>query len=214
MDGKTLLFFQNRFQMGVLYDYITANINQSPSADRPKVMMYHSDTDQGKKDEAIMRLTSHSSDTTVVICSSSLSLGLDFTKLTRVIHYGIPHSIEDYIQETGRAARETGSEGVAILLHYSSMTAGRSVEKSMKDYIDIGGCRRQFLMHHFGIDIESNDHCCDNCNYVFDEQLQEFLDCIHSQGGATDDQTDQLENSSSESDSDPVQSPVWSSDNS
>ena len=42
----------------------------------------------------------------VVFATIILGMGVDFKSLDYIVHYGAPHSLEDYIQESGRAGRD------------------------------------------------------------------------------------------------------------
>lgn len=65
----------------------------------------------------------------VTICASSLYVGC----VELVVHFGAPVSVQDFLQETGRAAREPGSEGQSILMTYMRQTwAGTN--QYLRDY--------------------------------------------------------------------------------
>jgi superfamily II DNA helicase RecQ len=51
-----------------------------------------------------------------IICTSAFGMGLDVKNVRMVIHWQHPSSIEDYLQEFGRAGRD-GKASVAVLLH-------------------------------------------------------------------------------------------------
>ena len=42
----------------------------------------------------------------VLVATCAFGMGIDVKCLSRVIHYGPPSDIDDYIQETGRAGKQ------------------------------------------------------------------------------------------------------------
>lgn len=48
-------------------------------------------------------------------------MGVNLTGMQYVIHYGVPTSVADFLQETGRAARETSFTGTSIVISYPHM---------------------------------------------------------------------------------------------
>jgi superfamily II DNA helicase RecQ len=51
-----------------------------------------------------------------IICTSAFGMGLDVANVRMVIHWQHPSSVEDYLQEFGRAGRD-GEPSVAVLLY-------------------------------------------------------------------------------------------------
>jgi ATP-dependent DNA helicase RecQ len=51
-----------------------------------------------------------------IICTSAFGMGLDVPNVRLIIHWQHPSSVEDYLQEFGRAGRD-GKRFVAVLLH-------------------------------------------------------------------------------------------------
>ena len=66
--------------------------------------------DEFRRRDTILRL---------VIASSAFGLGVDIPDISRIINWGLPHSLEDLVQETGRAGQNV-SQAQAIL-YYKNM---------------------------------------------------------------------------------------------
>ena len=119
-------------------------------------------------------------------------MGIHKPDVRLVIHYGIPASIEAYIQQAGRGGRD-GLPAQCILLYnkadelktYGIATSGsmhnNNIEgsgamqrirvetqiKAMTGYAELTtGCRRAYLLHYFGetLDGAARTDCCDLCD--------------------------------------------------
>lgn len=73
-------------------------------------------------------------------------MGIDCPNIRRIIHWGLPSCLEEYVQETGRAGRD-GEDATAIL-HRGKQ--GHHASKGMKAYANNNGqCRKRFLFQDF-----------------------------------------------------------------
>ena len=63
-------------------------------------------TEPSRKDGIICDFTSLNRPLRVVIATTAFGMGLDAPDVRTVIHWGPPHTIEGYIQESGRCGRD------------------------------------------------------------------------------------------------------------
>ena len=69
----------------------------------------------------------------VVICTTAFGMGVDCPDIWKVIHWGPPHNIEQYVQEIGRAGRDkwVGTKSPHVMGIYHS----RNIKGYHGDYI-------------------------------------------------------------------------------
>lgn len=170
---RTLIFFNSIAKLSSVYSYVKAYVN---SDYKLFIDMYHQSTPDGKKDSILKDLSSESGSTIkVVLCSSSFSLGVNLKNIAVVCHYGAPSTTEQFIQEVGRVAREPGSTGFSLLLTYSTMLSGRTVDSAMKEFYKTSGCRRSVLLKSLDVKLVNQLPCCDNCNTILHHPFQDFI---------------------------------------
>jgi len=78
----------------------------------------------------------------MVIATTAFSMGIDCPDIRKVVHFGTPGSIEEYVQETGRAGRD-GQPAKACLLYGKPP---KDASPKMKSYgTNTAQCRRKQL---------------------------------------------------------------------
>ena len=102
----------------------------------------------------------------LLIASTAFGLGVDCTDIKRVINYGTPGTLEELVQESGRAGRD-GSEAEAILYH---RIIGKKVTNAIKAYGENKSiCHRNVLFKDFLFYEHAQTYhitackCCDLC---------------------------------------------------
>lgn len=109
-SGKVMIFVPTRKIGEVLQKHLSEQGLKTP--------FYHSQMGDGWKREQLLKRFSGESRPEVdrIICTSAFGMGLDIKNVRMVVHWQHPPSIEDYLQEFGRAGRD-GKASVAVLLH-------------------------------------------------------------------------------------------------
>jgi len=80
-----------------------------------EVPLYHSQLKANDRDMLLGRFTGRLEPAAdVIICTNAFGMGLDVPNVRLVVHWQHPASVEDYMQEFGRAGRD-GSPSVAVL---------------------------------------------------------------------------------------------------
>ena len=67
--------------------------------------MFHSSTPQHNKQVILKSLTHNDGIVCIVLATVALGIGVNIKDVNLIVHYGAPHSIDDYFQESGRGGR-------------------------------------------------------------------------------------------------------------
>ena len=109
-------------------------------------------------------------------------MGVDCPDIRRIIHWGIPDSLESYAQETGRAGRD--KERADAILYRG--VGGTECPKVKMYVANNTSCRRRMLFQDFMLFSESSVSvrgckCCDVCSKVctreYNNKMCSLLDC-------------------------------------
>lgn len=102
-----------------------------------------------KKEEVLESFAKNGGKLRLVIATTAFGMGIDCSDIRRIVHWGMPSTLEEYVQETGRSGRD-GESSVAVLYQGKG---GRNATNKVKDYESnstAGGCRilfQEFLMY-------------------------------------------------------------------
>ena len=139
--ANVYLFFKNSTRL---------NFTEPPGApDLPQfrlIDMYMSCTDPEVKVKIVSAFT-RESNLHIVIATVAFGMGIKCADVPQVIHYGPPSDLESYIQETGRAGRDS-LPSLAIIV--GKTRAKKYTEQNMIDYVSNSTkCRRDYLFSNF-----------------------------------------------------------------
>ena len=87
----------------------------------------------------------------VLFVTVAFGVGIDVPTLERVIHIGIPCTMEDFFQETGHAGRN-GNSSMSVLYYnsYDISKGKKALQPVMRKYATTQSCRREVILCHFG----------------------------------------------------------------
>ena len=117
---RTIIYCQTIKQRSIVYRIFEANLGKDMYHEQPipqnrMVEMYHAGTTKSVKDHVLQNMTKDTGDIRVLICTIAFSMGVNCKSMRRIVHFGPSKSVEQYVQECGRAGRD-GLASVCVLL--------------------------------------------------------------------------------------------------
>jgi hypothetical protein len=102
-----------------------------------------------------------------MLATSALSVGIDHPRVVRVMFFREPYTLVDFLQQAGRAARDSRVQAIIELCPSSDLT---KVQPELREFIQTRDCRRSILqMHADGVPSAChglpNACMCDRCEH-------------------------------------------------
>lgn len=172
---RTIVYCQTIKATTYLYGFLQAalgnNIYSDDTFDPRKriVEMFHSRIDKLNREQILESMGKPDGTVRVLIATIAYGMGIDCKDVRVVIHYGPSRNLETYLQESGRAGRNSSTQLCKSVILYSSLMM-KYCNEDIKVYVrDSSRCRRQMLLEHFDVDVSqlpatTHAHdCCDVC---------------------------------------------------
>ncbi|KAM0853025.1 hypothetical protein ACQ4PT_051371 [Festuca glaucescens] len=140
----------------------------------------------------------------VVVATIAFGMGIDKSNVRRIIHYGLPQSLEAYYQEAGRAGRDGKLSDCTLYCNFvrtpTLLPNKRSDEQTRAAYrmlrdcfhyaLNTSTCRAKILVKYFGEELGLEGcQMCDVCingppqMHDFKEEATVFMNVLQSQTG-------------------------------
>lgn len=177
-----IIYIRHRKFVELLCQYLNANGIQA--------LAYHAGLTNAVRQENQDRWMRN--EVSCMVSTNAFGMGINKADVRSVIHYKPPDSVEDYIQEIGRAGRD-GKESTCILLYNHKDLTELSVKRSemaavslsahkrakkkslirMQGLIKRGMCRYRYLLDYFDEDMDEDCGQCDSCLNRIDKAKQQ-----------------------------------------
>ncbi len=156
---RMLIFCRTIDDCGKLYTTLKCSLTESCMS---TVEMYHSNTLQHVKDRIQCDMNDSNGKVRVLICTSAAGMGVNFTCVYHVVHFGPPYTTDSLVQQMGRGGRDI-PQCHHLMLYCNRQLKG--VESEVKAYIASTECRRKVLMSFYSGHFAAvpAHYCCDVC---------------------------------------------------
>ena len=105
LQGASIIYCATRKQVERLYDSLRGTYS---------VGYYHGGLDYQQR--SLLQKQFHDQELQILIATNAFGMGINKSDIRYVIHYDLPDSMENYIQEIGRAGRD-GEQSYSLLLY-------------------------------------------------------------------------------------------------
>ncbi|MCR5350553.1 MAG: RecQ family ATP-dependent DNA helicase [Acholeplasmatales bacterium] len=150
-----------------------------------KILMYHGNLTSDEKKNVLELYKKHLVD--VIVCTNAFGMGVDIPDIRYVIEYDIPQSIEDFLQQSGRASRDGKYAEALVLFNINDIKMNeyfidniendeksdkeiRLIKKDRYDKLDkvcklfLGSkCVHKSISEYFNIKYKGTCKMCSNC---------------------------------------------------
>ena len=141
------------------------------------IAMFHRSTDEESKSRVLNEFKKPDSQVRLVVATSSFEMGLDFPDVSIIINFGMPRSLESFVQQSGRGGRGI-SQAYSLVVYQGAAGCKSAASNAMRKYATASStCRRAILRNHFQLELSSEKdvlfdvtakspvgcRCCDIC---------------------------------------------------
>ena len=160
--AESILYFSSE-----LGDNQYEPLNADKVAKNRLFTQYHAQYPKHEQERIMEELTNKKCKHRVFFVTIAFGIGIDCPNIRRVIHLGVPYTMEEYFQEAGRAGRD-GLPAKATIYYnaYDTSKAKRGLQDIMIKFVkSTSDCKREIILQYVGYhapDRTDGGHdCCD-----------------------------------------------------
>jgi superfamily II DNA or RNA helicase len=115
---------------------------------------YHADVEDDERAERLRAWAEHGG---LIVATSALGTGVDFAEIVYILHVGMPWSITDFAQASGRGGRGGEAFDVVVVLEHGEVERRMEQEGDDMEVVAMGqflvgsGCRRQLMSSYMDV---------------------------------------------------------------
>jgi ATP-dependent DNA helicase RecQ len=159
---KTIVYCRSYQDCSKLYRHFLSCFGPNGPLESRMFDMVHSKTPEIVKKHVEQAIQDDNSNLRILIATKVIGMGLDIN-VDFIVHFGLPSTVEDYLQQIGRAGRR-GQHAYAVMLYSGKQY--RNIEAEMMQVVRSGNCLRQQALTGFGGQVKSVEPahlCCNIC---------------------------------------------------
>lgn len=153
-------------------------IGDSPCSKNRLFTQFHSQYPEYERERIVKELVEGTSKLRLLFVTVAFGIGVDVPSIRRVIHIGVPYTLEEYFQEAGRCGRD-GLPATATIYYnsYDLSKSRKGMTSHMREYVEANECKREFILTYFGYSCpprtDAAHFCCD-----YHKQICSCDDCV------------------------------------
>ena len=123
-----------------------------PSSAEPlaKNRLFHAQYPEHERKKIVDELVNGTSNHRVLFVTVAFGIGIDCNNFRRIVHIGLPYTMEDYCQEVGRAGRDGLPARADIYYNsYDISKALKNMTEVMRTYVQSKKCKRKLILNYF-----------------------------------------------------------------
>lgn len=172
-------------------------VGSSPLAKNRLFCQFYAQYPEHERARIVKELTSGESKLRLLFVTVSFGIGVDINDIRRVIHIGVPYTMEEYFQEAGRCGRDGFPSTATIYYNSYDISEGRkNMSEIMRKFVRAKqSCKREMILKYFGYatpkrsapehtccDFHKQRCQCDSCLVSTVENL-DLMEVQQAQGG-------------------------------